>query len=271
MTSSDISSLQVDDNDSSFASDDEAEEVENCDQEEVDIFDYLFDDAYLKDIKVELVPGEKSGSEWLIVDDTFILHKKDKSANEVFWECSGRRRFNCPFKCATCVGENGLELSFMYKLETHDCGQTKMGVIMHKFKNNLKQTIQGNYKAKFAKVFEEQKLKLIKSYNDNPDMLEKVLYELKDKRNFRVLAERAKNRCFPKIPNSHDEIDLNDVNLKHIELARTKHPDPEVKDKDIILLGTHTTAEAWAKAEFKSGDGTFKITPKLFFQVDYCV
>ena len=86
MTSSDISSLQVDDNDSSFASDDEAEEVENCDQEEVDIFDYLFDDAYLKDIKVELVPGEKSGSEWLIVDDTFILHEK---RIKVQMKCSG--------------------------------------------------------------------------------------------------------------------------------------------------------------------------------------
>ena len=100
-------------------------------------------------------------------------------------------------------------------------------------------------------------------------MLEQILYELKDKRNFRVLVERAKNRCFPKIPNSHDEINLNDINLKHIELARTKHPDPEVKNNDIILLGTPTTAEAWAKAEFMSGDGTFKITPKLFYQVNY--
>ena len=267
MTSSDTSLQVVTYDLSPDPSDDEAEELEISNEEEENVFEHLLDDAGLKDVKVEVVPGEKSGSEWLIVNDTFILHKKDKSANEVFWECSGRRRFSCPFKCATSETEDGLELSFMYKLETHDCGQSKIAVIMHKFKNNLKQTMQSNYKAKFAKVFEEQKLKLIKSYSDKPDMLEQILYELKDKRNFRVLAERAKNRCFPKIPTCHDDIDLDAINLKDIELARTKHPDPEVKNKDIILLGTHTTAKAWAQAEFKSGDGTFKITPKLFFQV----
>ena len=116
MTSSDIDSLQVVDNDSSFDSDNEAEDIETFNQEEGDTFDHLFD-GDLKAIKIELVPGEKSGSEWLVVDDSYILHKKNKSANEVFWECSGRRRFNCPFKCATSMGENGLELSFMYKLE----------------------------------------------------------------------------------------------------------------------------------------------------------
>ena len=268
MTSHDISSLQVVDHElSSDHSDNEADDLDMLNEEEADTFEHLLDDAHLKDVKIEVVPGEKSGSEWLVVNDTFILHKKDKSANEVFWECSGRRRFNCPFKCATSSTEDGLELSFMYKLETHDCGQSKIAVIMHKFKNNLKQTMQANYKAKFAKVFDEQKLKLIKSYTDKPDMLEQIMYELKDKRNFCVLAERAKNRCFPKIPNCHDDIDLDDMNLKGIELARSKHPDPEVKNKDILLLGTHTTAKAWAMSEFKSADGTFKITPKLFFQV----
>ena len=33
------------------------------------------------------------------------------------------------------------------------------------------------------------------------------------------------------------------------------------------MLGTPLTAEAWARSEFKSGDGTFKICPKLFYQV----
>ena len=48
----------------------------------------------------------------------------------------------------------------------------------------------------------------------------------------------------------------NAVNLKNVELSRTKHPNPEVKEKDKILLGTPVTAEAWSRAEFK-------ITPKL--------
>ena len=62
----------------------------------------------------------------------------------------------------------------------------------------------------------------------------------------------------------------NAVNLKNVELSRTKHPNSEVKEKDIILLGTPVTAEAWSRAEFKSADGTFKITPKLLYQT-FCL
>jgi hypothetical protein len=40
-----------------------------------------------------------------------------------------------------------------------------------------------------------------------------------------------------------------------------------VKDREIIILGTSLSAKAWAQSEFKSGDGTFKICPKQFYQV----
>jgi hypothetical protein len=88
----------------------------------------------------------------------------------------------------------------------------------------------------------------------------------------------------PKKSKSHEDIDLASMNLEHLQLSRTSHSDPEVKNKDIFLLGTPVTAEAWAKAEFKSGDGTFKMTPKLgksvqsvipylmfFIFADFCV
>ena len=249
---------------------DHDDEDEDVSEESQDIYEHLEDEEKVADHVVELVAGEKAGSEWLILDDIYILHKKDKTSNEIFWECSGRRRFNCRFKCATFEGENGMEISFMYKLETHDCGQTKLGPIMHKFKNSLKQGMQSDYKVTFSKVFEQKRSELFKAHSDNPDILERINYELKDKRNYRVLAERAKNKCFPKIPKTHDDIDLGSMNLEHIQLSRTSHPDPEVKDKDIFLLGTPVTAEAFAKAEFKNGDGTFKITPKMFYQVKPC-
>ena len=34
-----------------------------------------------------------------------------------------------------------------------------------------------------------------------------------------------------------------------------------------LTLGTFATASAWARPQFKSGDGTFKITVKSFYQV----
>ena len=52
------------------------------------------------------------------------------------------------------------------------------------------------------------------------------------------------------------------------ELGRSSHFDPNVQGKEIILLDTPLTVKAWAQAEFKSGDGTFKICPKQFYQVD---
>ena len=56
------------------------------------------------------------------------------------------------------------------------------------------------------------------------------------------------------------------MNMEHIHLSRSSHPNTDICDKEIIILGTPVTAEAWARSEFKSADGTFKITPKLFCQ-----
>jgi hypothetical protein len=127
---------------------------------------------------------------------------------------------------------------------------------IQKFRNTLKQRTKDNCKAKFHNIFNDEKKILINNYQDNPDLLEQIIYELKDKRTYRVAAQRAKQKCFPKNPKSHEGMDLNKIGLGHLELGRSSHFDPDVKDKDIILLGTPRTAEAWARSEFKSGDGT---------------
>ena len=57
--------------------------------------------------------------------------------------------------------------------------------------------------------------------------------------------------------------------MKDLVLGRQSSPD--VKNKDVIVLHTPTTVSAWARAQFKSGDGTFKITVKTFYQVHYFV
>ena len=52
--------------------------------------------------------------------------------------------------------------------------------------------MRANYKASFSKVFENKRNELMRNYNDQPDLLERIIYEIKDKRNYRMLAERAK-------------------------------------------------------------------------------
>ena len=82
-----------------------------------DVYDHLEDEDKIDSHKVELISGEKDGSKWLLMDDIYILHKKDESSSKEFWECSGRRRYDCKFKCATMYDEEQIRVSFMYKEE----------------------------------------------------------------------------------------------------------------------------------------------------------
>ena len=155
--------------------------------------------------KLEIIAGDKEGSEWLVLDDLFILHRYRSLGNQNFWECSGRRAFNCPFKAATMVSEDDdekLELVYMYKLDRHDCGQTKMGPILQKFRNKLKMRMSENFKSKFHAVFSEEKKLLLNQYKDSPDLLERIVYEIKDKRTYRVCSQRARAKRYPKNPTS---------------------------------------------------------------------
>ena len=93
------------------------------------------------------------------------------------------------------------------------------------------------------------------------------MYELKDKRSYRVTEKIAKQKCFSKNPVSHADMDLKKTGLEKYEHGRFASFQTGVKDNDIILLGTPLRAETWAKSEFKTGDGTFKICPKQFYQV----
>ena len=258
--------------------DSEEQEVENYvesvnEDSDVDANDsFLVENEDLEHHKVELIAGDKEGSDWLVLDDIYILHKYRTSGDEIFWECSGRRAFDCPFKAATTQKDDDEEnpepeLVFMYKLDTHDCGQTKLGPIMQKFRNQLKRKVSENFKNKFHNVFAEEKKMLLNEYKNSPDLLERIVYELKDKRSYRVAAQRARAKKFPKNPTCASDMNLDLIGLKRFQLGSSSHFDPEVKGKEIILLGTPLTAKAWAQSEFKSGDGTFKICPKQFYQV----
>ena len=259
----DASDLDENDHSGEESKEDEAEDVENVGEE------YLAGIDEIKNMKAEWIDGDKAGSKWLVLDDIFILHKYGfKGENEVFWECQDRRRNGCNFKAATMLNDDPEPvLSFSYKLDAHNCSQTKIGPIMQRFRNKIKDRMANDYKTKFRIIFDSEKKSLLREYKDNPDLLETILYQLKARKTFRVMANRARSKVFPANPNSHEEIDLSLVNLSHLQLGHCAHPDPEVKNKDVFLYGTPLTAEAFAKAEFKSGDGTFKTCPKMFYQV----
>ena len=48
-----------------------------------------------------------------------------------------------------------------------------------------------NFKNNFHNVIAEEKKALLNRYKDDPDLLERIIYELKEKRSYRVCAQRA--------------------------------------------------------------------------------
>ena len=68
----------------------------------------------------------------------------------------------------------------MYRVDSHDCGQTKLGSMMQKFRNSLKTKMGENFKNRFHNVFADEKKALLNRYKDEPDLLERIVYELKE-------------------------------------------------------------------------------------------
>ena len=58
------------------------EEDEDVSQESQNMYEHLEEEGKVADHVVELVAGEKAGSEWLVLDNIYILHKKDTTSNE---------------------------------------------------------------------------------------------------------------------------------------------------------------------------------------------
>ena len=158
----------------------------------------------MKCLDLKIIEGDKDGSKWLLVDDIFICHQYQRSEKQIFWECSGRKKLNCPFKIGTYEDESGqIKASYAYKASCHDCRQGKVGPILHIFRSTIKKRMQENYKAKFHTIFNEEKKILVDKYKDDKDLLERIIYELKDKRSYRDAANRARQKIFPKNPQCH--------------------------------------------------------------------
>ena len=68
---------------------------------------HLVKDEDLEAIKVECVQCDKPGSTWLLVFDVLFCQWYQSSELETFWECSRRRKDNCPFKIGTYHDEDG--------------------------------------------------------------------------------------------------------------------------------------------------------------------
>ena len=79
------------------------EEEEESDERENQYFSISKED--LDDVQLEVKPGNKKNSKWLVLDNTFIFTQKDKSVDGAYfnWICRYKRQVNCPFMAHTEV------------------------------------------------------------------------------------------------------------------------------------------------------------------------
>ena len=107
---------------------------------------------------IEIVPGEKSNSEWLVLNDLYILHKSRSFKNgNVVWECKHRRGMGCPFRMETGISNEEIEILLMYKPALHKCAQNPCEIYVHKFKNEVKKMMMNDFRAKYATAYNATK------------------------------------------------------------------------------------------------------------------
>ena len=79
----------------------EEESNKESDEDEEQNFSIPIED--LDGVQIEVIPGNKKNSKWLVLDNTFICTQKDKSVDgdSFYWICRFKRQFNCPFMAHT--------------------------------------------------------------------------------------------------------------------------------------------------------------------------
>ena len=143
--------------------------------------EYFISNDKLCDQKVQIIPGEKKGSEWLIVNERFILNKNRTFKNgNIVWECRSRRRFKCPFRMETEVEDDsgaGVKIMWMYDNNVHTCVVDPHAILVHKFKTEIKTVMANDFRAKYSVVYNTTKKKLLDSIVD-PDERQLLAFEL---------------------------------------------------------------------------------------------
>ena len=116
--------------------------------------EYCMSSDRFADQRIEIIPGKKVNSEWLVLNDLYIQHKNRSFVNgNVIWECKHRRGMGCPFRMETAGNNEKIEILWMFKLDIHKCGQNPVKVYVHNFKTERKQKMIGDFHAKYTILY----------------------------------------------------------------------------------------------------------------------
>ena len=226
---------------------------------------YLVENAVFEEINIETIAGNKKDSLWLIVNNQYICVKNYESASgaSVYWECRTRRITGCPFKLQTEVDNEGKHsIVYMYNEDRHTCHQDATDVYEQKFRNIVKGKMATDYRTLYAAIYDKAKNEMLQNIEDI-NLRERIRLALPTSASLRSASMAA--RRVPIAPKTFEDIDLQKLNDDKINIS--KYVIAESKDDGIYIFGTKELAREFANSIFKSADATFKICPKMFYQV----
>ena len=197
---------------------DEEERVERDDGEDGEDSVYV-SSLELEEHCVEIIPGKKEGTIWLIVDSNYICVKNDESeSGSVFWwECRYRRNTGCPFKMTTraldedehgVVDRNGKHsILVMMEPKTHCCGQNEVDILNEKFKLLIKEKMKDSIKANFQTTYDTSRITFAQNIPD-PHRREEFLQTCPTANSYRSSANRARTKRIPVAPKSYHDVNF---------------------------------------------------------------
>ena len=220
---------------------------------------FLVQNAEFDEMNLETISGNKKDSVWLVINNQYICVKNDASVSGsmFYWECKTRRITGCPFKLQTEVDSEG-----KHSIDRHTCHQDSMDVYEQKFRNIVKGQMALDYRSMYASIYDRAKTEILKSILDT-NLRERVRLALPSRARLRSAANAA--RRLPTAPKSFEDIDLTILNDEKIDVSQ--YIIAEEKNDGILIFGTKELAKEFSNSIFKSADATFKICPKMFYQV----
>ena len=228
-------------------------------------YSYLVENAEFDEMNLEIISGNKKDSVWIVINNQYICVKNDESlsGSSFYWECRTRRITGCPFKLQTEVDSEGKHsIVYMYSMDRHTCYQDSIDVYEQKFRNAVKGQMALDYRSMYASIYDRAKAEILQSIMDI-NLRERVRLALPSRARLRSAANAA--RRLPTAPKSFEDIDLTILNDEKIDISR--YIIAEDKNEGILIFGTLELAKEFSNSIFKSADATFKICPKMFYQV----
>ena len=199
-------------------SDCEEDSVEETgDETDVDSI-YLADHCFI-DHSVEIIPGRKEGTIWLVVDHSYICVKNDVSeAGTIFWwECRYRRNQGCPYKittktqdedeCGAPIKDGSHSIVSMMDPDTHTCGQEPSDIRNEEFIILVKTKMKSSIKANYQETYDKIRIEFVNMISD-PDSREKFLQTCPTAQSLRSAANRARTQMVPVAPKSFHDVDF---------------------------------------------------------------